>query len=180
MPEPKKPAREGNPKKILLGYGLFYIDEVLVGLTRGGGQFTVEREYRKIAADGDRGGYKGRILNEGSIPKLKMSLLEIIGDNFKKSYPAVKVESKSDSDTNTTTVTGTWEISDEDYHTVKWVGKTKGGKDVIIKLYDAINLENIDFTLAEKDEAIAAVTFEGTYTDDCAENYEPWEVTWVV
>lgn len=181
MADTAKRAREGNPKKILLGYGLFYIDETLVGLTRGGGQFTVEREYRKIAADGDRGGYKGRIVSDGSIPKLKMNLLEIIGDNFKLAYPAVEktYETGSDGTTSIVKIRGTWKINDDDYHTVKWVGKTKAGKDVAIIVENAINLDNIDFNLVEKDEVVPAVTFEGTYTDDCTENYEPWEVNWI-
>lgn len=181
----KKVARAGNPKKILLGYGLFYIDDTFVGLTRGGGQFTVEREYRKITADGDRGGYKGRITHEGSVPKLKINLLEAI-NNIELSYPAVTEEAVTvtDAGTNKTTsitkVRGKWSIDEgKDYHTVKWVGKTKNGKEVVIKVENAINLDNIDFNLVEKDEVVSAVTFEGTYTDDCAEDYEPWEVNWV-
>lgn len=181
----KKAARAGNPKRILLGYGLFYIDDIFVGLTRGGGQFTVEREYRKITADGDRGGYKGRITHEGSVPKLKINLLEVI-NNIERSYPAVKEETEAvtNSETNQiasiTKVRGLWSIDEEtDYHTVKWVGKTKNGKEAVIKVENAINLDNIDFSLVEKDEVVPAVTFEGTYTDDCAEDYEPWEVTWI-
>lgn len=181
----KKVARAGNPKRILLGYGLFYIDDVFIGLTRGGGQFTVEREYRKITADGDRGGYKGRITNDGSVPKLKINLLEVI-NNIKRSYSAVteETETVTNAETNqtisTTKVRGRWNINEEeDYHTVKWVGKTKAGKDVAIIVENAINLDNIDFNLAEKDEVVPAVTFEGTYTDDCAEDYEPWEVNWI-
>lgn len=179
----KKRAREGNPKKILLGYGLFYIDDALVGLTRGGGQFTVEREYRKITADGDRGGYKGRIVSEGAVPKLKMNLLEILGDNFALAYPAVELSTETDNSSSeikkTTKVRGKWSIDDDDFHTVKWVGKTKAGKDAVIMLENAINLDNIDFSLAEKDEVVPAATFEGTYTDDCEEDYEPWEVNWI-
>ena len=44
-----------NPQKLLLGHGVYSIGDVPVGLTRGGGQFVVEKEYRNIEADGDRG-----------------------------------------------------------------------------------------------------------------------------
>lgn len=64
--------------EIILGAGKFYIDGTLVALTRGGGQFTVEREYREINADGDRGAVKGRVVMEGSRPKLTMNVLTML------------------------------------------------------------------------------------------------------
>lgn len=173
------PARTGNPSKILLGYGTFYIDDVAVGLSRGGGQFTLERTIRHINADGDHGSYTGRHVIDDSKPKLKMNLLELIGANLAKIYPAISSTETTANNVTTNTVKGEWEIDSSDYHTVKWVGKTKGGKAVIIKLFNAINLDNIDWTLADKDEVVPAVTFEGTYPENCAEGYEPWEVTWV-
>ena len=33
-------------KEIILGNGVFYIGEDAIGLTRGGGQFVIEKEYR--------------------------------------------------------------------------------------------------------------------------------------
>ena len=47
--------------KILLGYGVVSVGLTPIGLTRGGSVFTVEREYRNIEADGDKGPVKGRI-----------------------------------------------------------------------------------------------------------------------
>lgn len=61
--------------EILLGVGIFYIGETAVALCRGGGSFTVEREYRPQNADGDRGTVKGRVVMEGSKPKLTMNTL---------------------------------------------------------------------------------------------------------
>lgn len=71
---------EGNAE-ILLGVGRFYVgtsssDAQPVGLTRGGGQFVVEREYRAINADGDPGMVKDRIEQEAGQPKLKMNTLQ--------------------------------------------------------------------------------------------------------
>lgn len=67
--------------EILLGVGKFYVgaasaSATCVGLTRGGGQFTVEREYREINADEDPGAVEGRIVQEGGRPKLKLSALQ--------------------------------------------------------------------------------------------------------
>lgn len=64
--------------EIILGAGKFYIDDSLVALTRGGGQFTVTREYRDINADGDRGTVKGRVVMESSIPTLTLNVLTML------------------------------------------------------------------------------------------------------
>lgn len=67
--------------EIVLGVGKFYIgttaeDAVAVGLTRGGGSFIVEREYRDIAADDDPGSVEGRVLKDTGRPKLKLVALQ--------------------------------------------------------------------------------------------------------
>lgn len=67
--------------EILLGVGKFYVGAsstaaTCVGLTRGGGSFVVEREYREINADEDPGAVEGRIELEGGRPKLKLNALQ--------------------------------------------------------------------------------------------------------
>lgn len=72
----------GN-QEILLGVGKFYIgtsesDAEYVGLTRGGGSFIVEREFRDINADDDPGSVKDRISKDTGRPKLKLTALQWI------------------------------------------------------------------------------------------------------
>jgi hypothetical protein len=67
--------------EILLGVGKFYVgttevDATCVGLTRGGGSFTVERTFRDINADGDPGAVEGRTALEEGRPKLKLTALQ--------------------------------------------------------------------------------------------------------
>lgn len=64
--------------EIMLGAGVFYIDETAIALTRGGGKFSVEREFREISADGDRGPVEGRIIMDGSRATLTMNTLQIL------------------------------------------------------------------------------------------------------
>lgn len=173
-------ARVSDPTRILLGYGIFKIGNVDVGLTRGGGQFTVEREYREIAADGDRGPVKDRIVIDTSRAKLKLSALEVIGDNLQKFYPGVKTTTAA----NKTTVTGTGAIAESDYQDeIVWIGKTKAGKEVKITIQNAVNLENIDWSLVEKDEVVAEVTYTATYSEadsDGSTGIEPWSIEYAV
>ena len=72
---------EAGNSEILLGVGKFYLgtnkeDAQYVGLTRGGGSFMVEREFREINADEDPGLVEGRIEKEMARPKLKLVALQ--------------------------------------------------------------------------------------------------------
>ena len=40
--------------KIALGYGTVTVGGTAIGLTRGGSEFMVERDFREIEADGDK------------------------------------------------------------------------------------------------------------------------------
>ena len=73
---------------IMLGAGEVSIGGTTIALTRGGSQFTVEREYREINADGDRGAVKDRLVMDGSRPKLKVNALTILA-NISELYPAL-------------------------------------------------------------------------------------------
>ena len=73
---------------IMLGAGIFYIGATPIALTRGGGKFSVEREYREINADGDRGPVKDRITMEKSVATLTMNTLQII-NRLTDLYPAL-------------------------------------------------------------------------------------------
>ena len=80
--------------EIVLGVGKFYLgtssaDAEYVGLTRGGGSFIVEREFREINADGDPGLVKDRIEKEMARPKLKLVALQWL-TKVEKLYSCVK------------------------------------------------------------------------------------------
>ena len=64
--------------EIILGAGVFAIDGTNVALTRGGGSFSVEREFRQINADGDRGPVKDRVVIDASTAKLTLNALTFL------------------------------------------------------------------------------------------------------
>lgn len=79
----------------------------------------------------------------------------------------------------TTKYIGTGEVTSADFKTVKWVGKTKGGKAVIIELLDAMNMSNIDLSFVEKNDVVPSVEFQACYdnTDNAADTTtEPWSI----
>lgn len=163
------------PNDIILGDGVFAIGATDVGLTRGGGVLTIEREYREILADGDYGPVKGRIKKIGSRAKLSMNSLEILAANIPKMYPAIK-NTNAVGPPVTDTITAEEDIKDADYNaTITWTGKTTAGRSVVITLKNAINLENIEWDLKDKDEIVPEVTYTATY-DSSTRTTEPWEI----
>lgn len=71
-------------------------------------------------------------------------------------------------------------ITSEDFHVLTWIGKTKGGNACKITLEDAINLGNLEWTLAEKNEVVPAIEFTACYsnTDKQADETTvcPWKI----
>ncbi|MFZ5352741.1 MAG: hypothetical protein ACOZCL_08460 [Bacillota bacterium] len=165
------------PGNIILGDGVFSIGATAIALTRGGGTFAIEREYRAIEADGDYGPVKGRIRKTRSVAKLTLNALEILPANIAKYYPAM--EEDTTTTPGTSIITATTDIADADYQaTVSWTGKTKAGKQVKITLENAINLENIEWNMLDKDEIVPVITYTATYLENARET-EPWKIEYV-
>ena len=163
-------------EEYILGSGVFSIGGVDVALTRGGGSFAIERIYKIVEADGDMGPVKGRIRKDGSVAKLTMNALEVLSENIGKMYPAMAVDATTVP--GTATVTGALGIVDGDYSEVTWTGETSTGKSLVITLSNAINLENFDWTMADKDEVVPALTYTGAY-DPTTRQTEPWKIDFI-
>ena len=162
--------------KIMLGDGIFAINGVPIARTRGGGSFSVEREYREIEADGDYGPVKGRIRKIESRPHLVLNALSLISPALKSMYPATEIETNG----GTETFRAKEDIEDSDYiNVVSFTGETKSGKQVHIEVYNAINLENIDWELVDKEEVVPEINYTGTYLEGNRKE-EPWKVDYAV
>jgi hypothetical protein len=162
---------------IILGDGVFAIGATNIGLTRGGGKFSIKRDFKQIEADGDYGPVKGRIRKIKSVATLSMNALEVLATNLSKMYPALNVDSATTPGTDK--ITAKVDIEDADYQNmVTWTGKTAGGRSVIITLKNAINLEGIDWDLKDKDEIVAELTYTATY-DPANRTTEPWDIAFV-
>lgn len=83
-------GNDTGASEVMLGVGVFYIGDKAIALTRGGGSFAVEREFREINADGDRGPVEGRVVLEKSVAKLTMNVLTILS-RVADLYPAIGI-----------------------------------------------------------------------------------------
>lgn len=154
--------------KILLGYGVVSIGGQPIGLTRGGSSFVVEREFREIEADGDRGPVKGRVVIDREVAKLTVNALEMFNStDMEKYYPALSEA--------TGTLVSSISIADGDHNDVTWKGKTKDGSPVTITVMDAINMGNLEWNLEDKNEVVPALEFTAMY-DEADRESAPWSV----
>jgi len=78
-------------------------------------------------------------------------------------------------------IQGTGQVLTTDFKDVRWVGQTKDGKNVTIELTNAINMGNINWTFAEKDDVVPQIVFTAAYTNTNAhisDTTEPWSITY--
>lgn len=150
------------PRDMILGEGVFSYGEALttssltdIGASRGGGNFNVTRTYRKREADGDFGFVKGRIAIDDEVATLTVRALEMLPGAFDDFHPAMN----SSAGASTTTITSLLAIADGDYKKVAWTGVTDGGNAVVITLDNAINMNDINLDLIDKDEVIDELVY---------------------
>ena len=156
-------------EKIMLGYGTVSVGGTPIGLTRGGSSFVIEREYREIEADGDKGPVMGRIVIDREVVKLTVNALELFTSaNMSKYYPGITM--------TTGTMTSSLSIVAGDYNDVVWTGKTMDGKAVTITVEDAINMGNLEWTFEDKNEVVPVLEFTGAYTEATRDTKSPYSV----
>lgn len=166
--------------KILLGYGVVTVGSTPIGLTRGGSVFAVEREVREIAADGDYGPVKGRIVIDREVAKLTVNALELFNaTDMDLYYPGITITPDPEVTPTKQVMKSTLSIVSGDYNDVKWVGKTKDGKAVTITVEDALNMDNLEWSLEDKNEVVPSLVFTGTY-DESTRTTPPWKVEFAV
>lgn len=83
-------AADAAAGTILLGAGTISVGGVDIALTRGGSSLSIEREFREINADGDRGPVKDRVVLDGSRATLTLNALTFL-THMADFVPAVTV-----------------------------------------------------------------------------------------
>ena len=74
---------------------------------------------------------------------------------------------------------GTGIVTAADFKACKWIGKTKGGSAITIEFEKAINMGNINWAFADKDDTVAEIVMTAVYsnTDTVAtDTKEPWTI----
>lgn len=127
----------------------------ILGVTRGGGSFTVTRETRTPEVDGMRYPFKGADFVDSVDAYLSGTLLEVVPNNFKLLLGTGDVATSG----KKTTITMHTAVQSTDYIThLCWVGDLADGRAVLIELDNAFN--TADFSLTFTDKGEGTMTFE--------------------
>ena len=128
----------------------------ILGVTRGGGSFTVTKESRTPDVDGMRYPFKGSDFVDSVDAYLSGTLLEVVPGNVQKLLGTGNTPSTSG---KKTTITMHTQPVVSDYIThLCWVGDLADGRCVLIELDNAINTADFSMTFTDKGEG--TMTFE--------------------
>jgi len=148
--------------------------ENLLGATRGGGAFNVSREMRTPQVDGLRYRFKGGNFVDSSDPYISTSLVEATPQNF-----ATALGAELDTEGKVTTLKMPTGIADSAYlDNLCWVGDLADGRVVLIRLDNALNTANFNFTFTDKGEGVMSVEFHACQGSVHDYDYAPFEVVW--
>jgi hypothetical protein len=170
-----------TPDRLLFDAGALYRDygedgEDLIGATRGGSTFNVDREDREIEVDGVHGPVQGLRRTIRHTATLEVTFLEMSEQTF-----VDLTRGTSTSDGTHHTVTPDNEIVDADFYTnIALVAEINNSSDpAILKLLNAQPTNEWDISTDDDDEGQLTVTFEAHY-DPAALDTVPYEIMFPV
>ena len=146
--------------------------EKLLGATRGGGTFTVQRETREPEVDGLRYRWKGGTFVDSADPQLSTTLVETTPENFAVAFGGTISTSGKKTFVSMPTALSSSAYLDD----LCWVGELADGRMVMIVLYNALNTADITFTFQDKGEGSLAVEFHACQDSFDDYDYAPFEI----
>lgn len=164
-------------KRMVLDAGALYrnygeTDEELIGATRGGATFSVEREDREIEIDGTRGPVIGLKRTVRHTAMLEATVIEFSEQTLKDFTRGTSV-----SDGTHLTITPDNDIVTADFYTnIALVAEIiNTAEPIVIKLTNALAAQEWDITTEDQNEGEISVTFEAHY-DSSALNDPPYRI----
>ena len=146
----------------------------ILGVTRGGGSFTVTKEIRTPEVDGTRYPFKGQDFIDSADAYLSGTLLEVNPENFKRLLSTGEVNK---SGSKTTVRMHTAVNTETDYlDSLVWVGDIADGRLVMIELDNAFNTQDFAFTFTDKNEGTMTFEFHARQEEVNDYDYAPFRV----
>jgi 6-phosphofructokinase len=135
----------------------------ILGMTRGGGSFTIKREVRTPEVDGRRYAFKGDKFVDSMDGYLSGTLVEITPENVKRVMSTADIQT---SGAKTTITFHTAINAETDYiDHLCWVGDIADGRFVLIEIDNAFNTADFSLTFADKNEATLPFEFHAHQGD---------------
>ena len=161
-----------TPKNIMFGAGTIHRDltynsttkswnfeDSIIGATSGGSKITITPEFVDIEADGAMVAVKGLKVKTGETAEMEINFLELTKDIIKS---AVVGKDGTSTDNTYDVIESKADIEEGDYLTnIAFVGKTLGGKHIIVIMDNALCTSGLESEGANKEAGV------GTYTFTC-------------
>lgn len=177
-----------TPENLLLDAGAFFLNydiatdtpktaaSKLIGATQGGGSFSAVPTTRRIEIDGVKGAAKGLETIDEWVVTMVANAKEVTANNLSLSLGAATV-STAGTPANYQKITAKEDFEDDDYaENITWIGNLKGSElPVIIVMKNAISINGLTLTVADKGEAVIPITLTGHYSLDDLET-PPFEI----
>lgn len=148
---------------------------VPLGATRGGLEFNVEPEMRDIEIDGKFGMTKGFRRVTGINPTITVNFAEVNIANIKLMLPGVVSTAGA---TNGYTTLTSKQLEDTDYIDNIAIAAVNNGAGlttpVLLVIRNALATGAMNIALADDDEAVPSITFEGHYVP--GSDAAPWSI----
>lgn len=139
----------------------------LLGATAGGGSFSAVPTIRRIECDGVKGAVKGMETPDEWVVTMTANVKEITANAIKLALAAAD-SAAVDAPAGYTKISGRMEILDADYlDNLTWVGRISGSQQpVIIVIKNALCLNGLTWSFADKSEGLIPITVTGHYAQD--------------
>lgn len=166
----------GTPEKLLLDAGAFFKNFVLgtdtpatasakcLGATDGGGTYSAMPTVRQVSVDGGKTNVKGLQTIDDWVITMTVNVKEVTAANIQLALGAATATTSS-TVTSATEITFNEDFADDDYVTnITWIGTIKGKNDpVYIVLDNALSLNGLSLSMADKSEATIPITLTANY-----------------
>ena len=167
-----------TPEKLLLDAGAFYKNYdftktydkqaagSLIGATAGGGSFSAVPQVRKIEVDGGKTNVKQLEVIDGWVVTMTANVKEVTATTLELALGAFNETDATEAGiTGCKRIVGKENFESTDYaENLTWIGKLSGSeKPVIVSIKNALCLNGLSLTMADKSEAVIPVTVTGHY-----------------
>lgn len=163
---------EIKKEEVTLGEGIIVKDfglssQVVIGVTRGGSTYTVEKDVRNIEFDGKMGAVKGLDFVNTVNANLAINMLSITADSMLELYSGMTKEDLTVEGKVYDKVKQTLEVTDGNYLTnIAFVGSKANGKAYVAVIENAINVGNVEKAYEDKGEVVVNVVMRASYEAD--------------
>lgn len=177
LTERTKEKLQLNAGVLLLNYvaGQDIKESDIIGATRGGGSFSAVQTIRQIAVDGAPVYTKGLERVDEWVVTLNVTMLEYNQNALELGFGAGAVVTTDES--GNVKITGNSDVTEDNYKDIYWVGDMSNGKNIVIKLKNALNTAGFTMTISDKGEGTYPLAMIAHYDiGDIADGTAPYEL----